>query len=173
MPATYTLISSNVLTTTTASVTFSSIPATYTDLLIKLSLRSNSGSAGGGGGWLRFNSVAGTAYSSTDVRGNGSAAASSRDTSSSLFYFTFSVGGTTATANTFSSGDLYIPSYTVAQNKPIGTAFAYETNATAALIQNYAGLFSNTSAISSLNINCDAGDWVSGSSFYLYGISNA
>ena len=40
MPNTYTKIASNTLSTATSSVTFSSIPSTYTDLLIKISGRS-------------------------------------------------------------------------------------------------------------------------------------
>ena len=40
--ATYNLISSNVLTTAKASVTFSSIPATYTDLVLRVSARDSS-----------------------------------------------------------------------------------------------------------------------------------
>ena len=40
---TYTLISSNVLASSAATVTFSSIPATYTDLVLRVSARNNDG----------------------------------------------------------------------------------------------------------------------------------
>jgi len=39
MPSTYTLISSNVLGSSAASVTFSAIPSTYTDLVLRISAR--------------------------------------------------------------------------------------------------------------------------------------
>ena len=41
MPSTYTLISSNVLASSAASVTFSAIPSTYTDLVVRASIRSD------------------------------------------------------------------------------------------------------------------------------------
>ena len=41
---TYTLISSNVLTTAAASVTFSSIPATFTDLVLRMSAQADGAS---------------------------------------------------------------------------------------------------------------------------------
>jgi len=50
--ATYTLISSNVLTSSAASVTFSSIPATYTDLVVRLSARATTTASNI---WVTFN----------------------------------------------------------------------------------------------------------------------
>ena len=44
MPATYTLIASNTLSSAAASVTFSAIPATYTDLVLRYSARSDGAS---------------------------------------------------------------------------------------------------------------------------------
>lgn len=45
MANTYTLISSNTLTSSAASVTFSSIPATYTDLVLRISSRTDAAGA--------------------------------------------------------------------------------------------------------------------------------
>ena len=75
MPSTYEPIATTTLGSTAATITFSSIPATYTDLRIALV-----GSLSGGGNYgnLRFNSDSGSNYSVTILRGNGSAASSAR-----------------------------------------------------------------------------------------------
>ena len=173
MPATYTLISSNVLTTSAASVTFSAIPATYTDLVLRISARKD----GGGNTFkVQFNSDTATNYSNTVLTGNSSAASSTRNTSQ-VYVRVFGANESTFTANSFGSSEVYIPSYTVSQNKPIGNFGVSENNsaaADAAFINATAGLWQNTAAITSIVITDPAaGNFVSGSSFYLYGISNA
>jgi hypothetical protein len=171
MPATYTLISSNVLTSSAASVTFSAIPATYTDLVVKISSRSDA-AAIGNNIELQFNGDTATNYSTTTVGGNG-ATASSQNSSSNDHTAQFNGNtGANATATTFSNTEVYIPSYTVSQNKPIGGISASENNATTGFNAANAGLWRNTAAITSILINT-SGNFVSGSSFYLYGISNA
>jgi hypothetical protein len=171
MPATYTLISSNVLSSSAASVTFSSIPATYTDLVIRCSGRSDSSFSAVLDLYLSFNGSTAT-YSRTQIRGYGSTADSSNGSGSS--YWTLSgVSGTPATSNTFGSVEIYIPSYTVSQNKPIQVNSVIENNSsTVNRILGIAGLVNITAAVSSVKLETD-GNFVSGSSFYLYGISNA
>ena len=171
--ATYTLISSNVLSSSAASVTFSSIPATYTDLVLRASVRCDNG---GNQNNLRiqFNSDSSSNYSETWVRGNGTNAASSRVSSQTNILEALVVNGDGSTASTFGSLEMYIPSYTVSQNKPISTIAVQETNATGAFIYATADLWRNTAAITSIYIEAGATvNLLSGSSFYLYGISNA
>jgi hypothetical protein len=74
MASTYTLISSQVLGSNTASITFSSIPGTYTDLTLRVSARSDDA---GQMDYLvtRFNSDSATNYSNTSLYGSGGAAA--------------------------------------------------------------------------------------------------
>ena len=169
MPSTYTLISSNVLTSDTASVTFSAIPSTYTDLVIRTSLRgpSNARSIK-----ITFNGNASN-YSDTTIRGDGSAVSSARDTSIAYATGYDSIARGDFTANTFGSSEIYIPSYGSAIAKPFSSFGCNETNATAAGIAVTACLWNNTSAITSIGLAPIAGDFVSGSSFYLYGISKS
>ena len=168
--ATYTLISSNVLSSSAASVTFSSIPATYTDLVVRFSARSDSSNQIN----LTVNGTSGgTAYSWTRLRGNGSTAASNNSSSDSSFGLPGSSVETSATANTFSSGEVYIPAYTASQNKPMGSFNTQEDNSSTSFINVNAGLYSSSTAISEVKLAITAGNFVSGSSFYLYGISNA
>jgi len=171
--ATYTLISSNVLSSSAASVTFSAIPSTFSDLVLKVSTR------GDGATTFQFinfefNADASAIYSYTTLRGNGSAAASNATSSQTLGQVYNSTNGDSATANTFSNSEFYIPNYTSTTSKPLSTFGAAETNATAAGLSANAHLFRNTSAITSIKLWSNTGaNWMAGSSFYLYGISNA
>jgi len=77
MPATYEPISTQTIGTAIASVTFSSVPATYTDLILVF----NGTSASTQGMELRFNGDTATNYSATRLRGDGASAASDRSSS--------------------------------------------------------------------------------------------
>lgn len=80
MASTYTPINTTTLGSTASSITFSSIPATYTDLVIVINARSNGTGGGTDGLELRFNSDSGSNYSYTQLYGNGSSAVSTRST---------------------------------------------------------------------------------------------
>lgn len=67
MASTYTLISSSVLTVTTQSVTFSSIPQTYTDLVLRMSYRITAAGLFGNNPAIRFNADATSNYSYTNL----------------------------------------------------------------------------------------------------------
>jgi hypothetical protein len=172
MANTYTLISSNVLTSSAASVTFSAIPATFTDLVVSLSARSDE--AGQARSDIRFTINGTTAnYSYTRLIGNGSTVTSSRISSSTRFDFG-EISAATGTSDTFASGEIYIPSYLATQNKAISTFVAQENNTSSAFIRPYANLWNDTAAITSLAFAIAGGfNFVSGSSFYLYGVKNS
>jgi hypothetical protein len=168
MANTYTLITSNVLSTTTANVTLSSIPSTYTDLLLKYSIR---GSAGAATDTLilRLNGSSSAVYSRTRLTGDGTNASSAR-TSSATSITTYLFNASASTSNTFTSGEIYIPSYTLSQHKPLSLNMSEEDNSATAYTVALAGLFRDTATISSIYLE---GNFVSGSSFYLYGVKNA
>lgn len=170
MANTYELISSNVLASAAASVTFSSIPATYTDLVLRWSAR---GATNFDTVSLRINGNSSVLYSYRILRGTGSTAVSGNDGGGdSQLPFSYGVVQSTYTASTFSSGEFYIPNYTTSQNRPIGSFQTQENNATASGIAVTAGLFRDTTAISSLTMT-GTGNLAAGSSFYLYGIKNS
>lgn len=172
MANTYTLIASNTLSSNSNSVTFSSIPATYSDLVLRITTR-DSAATSFNDVQIRFNSDTATNYSYTFMMGSGSAASSNRGTSQ--VYGAAYTTADSATANTFASTEIYIPNYTASANKPLSVISATETNATAAYILNYAELWRNTAAITSIELKIMGGgsDFKSGSSFFLYGIKNA
>lgn len=174
MPLTYTLIASNTLSSAASSVTFSAIPGTYTDLVIKLSARSDFASLVDTIG-IRFNSTT-TNYSDTNINTNSSSGSggSTRSTNATYINGFRAIVGSTATSSTFSNAEFYIPSYTASQAKPISEFNVSENNDATAYIQVVAGLWNNTAAITSIVLNSiNSANFVTGSSFWLYGIKSS
>ena len=164
---TMTLIASQALASTTASVTFSSIPSTYTDLKVVMSLRTNYAA-----NYDNFNmsiNSSTTSFTFKEIYGSGSAA-SSYSTTTGLIT---DINAANNTVSTFSNLDIYIPNYTAANNKSYSADSVQENNATLAYAEMVAGLWSNTSAITSLTFTSNNGSFVQYSTFYLYGISNS
>ena len=173
MANTYTLISSNTVGSGgVASVTLGSIPATYTDLLLKYSMRT-AYSGVSNNTLIEFNGSGGTAYSLKALYGTGTSAASfsrSSGASTDAGY----ANGSTATASTFANNEIYIPNYASANYKSFSVDSVIENNASAADSMLAAGLWSNTSAITSIKITDFSSNTISQySTFYLYGISNS
>jgi hypothetical protein len=170
MPVTYNLIASNTLSSSAASVTFSAIPNTYTDLVLRISAR---GSAAGGNNEINLliNGSTSSIYSNTNLFGDGGSAGSNRETNSARMQL-FVMSGNTATANTFSSHEVYLPNYLASTNKPLSSFNAQENNLSTAYIDATASLFRDTAAITSLTVTAQA-NFVTGSSFFLYGIKNS
>jgi hypothetical protein len=171
MPNTYTLISSNVLTSSAASVTFSSIPSTYTDLVLKISARGD-GATNFENCTLRFNGDTAANYSMTWMTGDGATATSTRSIATNEAWLRY-VDAASATASTFGSVEVYLPNYTSSNKKPFSSIAAQENNTTTAYINATALCWQLTNAITSILIDLDGGSFVSGSSFYLYGIKNS
>ena len=154
-----------------SSVTFSSIPATYTDLVVKMSARTASTTGIAVDNILaQFNGITTSVYSEKGLGGNGSSAYSQS--------FSRSVVGTgladtsSATSNTFGNTELYIPNYTSSNYKSTSADGVTENNATGSWVEMDAGLFSNTSPITSITFSSN-GNFVQYSTFYLYGINNS
>jgi hypothetical protein len=170
MANTYQLISSNVLGSSAASVTFSSIPSTYTDLVVKFSARIDR--AVTDSTMQITTNVSGSVYSGTRLRGNGSAVSTAPQTASSWEQNTINAG--TSLANTFTNGELYFCNYALTStNKPVSYFATTENNATLAYIDSIAQLLSSTTAITSVTFGAYGFNFVAGSSFYLYGIKNS
>jgi len=176
MANTYTLISSNVLSASATSITFSAIPSTYTDLVLRISARSDSTFSSGIPESLvvTFNGSGASNYSKTTLYGNGANALSVRDTATANAILSFNAVGNGVTANTFGNAEIYVPSYLSSTSKPFSSFGTGENNATTAYIAANAALWNNTVAITSTTIIPGNGsNWLSSSSFYLYGIKNS
>lgn len=171
MANTYVLIASNTLGSSAASVTFSSIPGTYTDLVLRASIRDFSAGTVNPAYYLFNSDAIGVAAGYIQLTGNGTSAASS------LFGSGFGAGyyvinGDTTTSSTFSSTEIYIPNYNATTNKQISVFSVVETNATAARIQVAAELYGTTAAITQLTLRPNS-TFGANSSFYLYGIKSS
>jgi hypothetical protein len=173
MPSTYQLITANTLTTPTASVTLSAIPSTFTDLVLKGSIRCDESSFSNEQIRIRFNSLSTSIYSNVFARGDGSGSASALS-SSETSGFVGLMNTDATTSNTFSNFEIYIPSYLSSVSKQTDTYTAMENNATTAYITALANLTATSAAITSLTFTTsNARNFVSGSSFFLYGIKNS
>ena len=172
MPNTYTLIASNTVGSGgVASVTFSSIPATYTDLVVKASIRS-SGTVSGYSSTFNGSS---TGYSERLLYGTGSAAASASSSSASYLNWIFNTNESGSTASTFSNCEFYIPNYAGSNNKSISSDNVTEQNGASATAYLDAALWANSAAITSIAmaISGTSALFAQYSTFYLYGIKNS
>jgi hypothetical protein len=169
---TFTLIaSSTVGSGGAASINFTSIPATYTDLVVKLSARNVTNTETTGS--VYFNSDTTDAnYSARRLLGDGSSASSLTTSRPDFFY----MDTTGETASTFSNCEIYIPNYTGSTQKSVSAETVTENNATAALAVMVAGLWTGTAAITSIQLKpytAGGGNFAQHSTAYLYGVSNA
>ncbi len=151
-----------------ASITFSSIPTTYTDLVVLVSCRSSQVGAFADYGKITFNSSSST-FSYRDFYGNGTTASSTNGAVNTIFVYQ----GNAATASTFGNASIYIPNYTGSNNKSFSIDSVVENNGTTAYQTITAGLWSTTTAINSVGLAPASGTWLEHSTFTLYGISNA
>ena len=135
-----------------SSIDFTSIPATYTDLLVKVTTRDTAVTANTGAVKVTVNASA-TTYTNRNITSSGSAAASS---SAVTTYIDAGLGSTMPTsgntASTFSNIEIYIPNYAGSTNKSFSVDAVGENNATAAYAGLVAGLWSTTSVITAISI---------------------
>ena len=168
MPAgrTYTPIATTTLSTTSASVTFSGISGSYTDLIlacsnIRITTTSTPAVA------IRFNSDSGANYSTTNLDGTGTVASSGRYTSATYIQAGYNVG-----INNASEGICIfnIMNYSNTTTHKTVVERHNFTNSTASGTGAAVGLWRNTSAITSVTVQPDDFTWQSGVTFTLYGI---
>jgi len=153
-----------------SSITFSSIPSTYTDLKIVGSTQ-DTRSAVYGEFTIGYNGGY-NAGSWRAIYANGATAGST--TNGTTSYIGEDVGAT-GTANTFSNCEIYIPNYTgTASTKYIsGDAVAESNTTTTVLVLTATTMTGASAAISSLTFTPTSGSFAQYTSFYLYGIKNS
>ena len=152
-----------------ASIDFTSIPSTYTDLKVISSSRTNRADTSDHT-LIQFNGVT-TSLSGKRMGGSGAVAFSFNPT-------TTGPAGTSAAANslanTFGNSEIYIPNYAGSANKSWSADGVPETNAVAAYSDMDAGLWANTAAITSIKLLPEVGTlFLQNSTAYLYGISKS
>lgn len=165
MPSTYEPIATTTLGSAQATITFSSIPATYTDLRLILVA---TGSSAGSQVKMQFNSDTATNYSQTYVYGDGATAASTRDTTKAFNWIDV-VGLSTTIPHHY---DINIFSYTGSTNKTCLTA-TQEDNNGSGYVTRFVNLWRNTAAITRIDLTSTTGNLAIGTTATLFGILKA
>jgi hypothetical protein len=166
MPSTYEPIATNTLGSAVSTYQFTSIPSTYTDLVVvmqpALSVSNNAI-------YLDFNNDTATNYSFTVLSGNGSAVTTSRGSSAGLgsvandlLYPSSTLGNTTIIMN--------IQNYA---NTTTNKTYLVRGNQADSGSQELIGLWRNTAAINAIKFYSAGSNFSIGSTFTLYGIKAA
>jgi hypothetical protein len=162
MPKTYEPIATTNAGPTQSTYTFTSIPSTYTDLVLIISPVGNGDAQVN----LRFNSDTGTNYSYTVLGGNGTSAVADRVADATFigtdYYFSVTTAGGVIRAN--------IMNY--ANSTTFKTALMRADNAGKGTMTNV-GLWRNTAAITSVTVTTTNSTFANGSTLTLYGIKAA
>jgi hypothetical protein len=159
--ATYSLIASNVLGSAQANVTFSSIPGTFTDLIIVYVATASTGNPDM---TAQINGDTATNYSATRLTGNGTAASSARYSTQSFCRFDEFAAATTTAATT---GIVSVMDYS---NATTYKTLISRSNQAALGVEAFVNLWRSTAAITSLAFAFTSGNIAAGSTFKLYGI---
>jgi hypothetical protein len=163
MATTYEPIATTTLGSAQASYTFSSIPATYTDLRMVFS---GTGSVTGNVS-LQFNGSSAAYYSSTELYGDGTTAASTRVSNQTALRL-----GSVNTSQSTSIGDIFNYANTTTYKTTIGrTSSTAYTDTYVSLWRGSTG--SSTEAITSVTVSVSGGNIGSGTVLTLYGIKAA
>ena len=163
--ATYEPIATTTLSSAAASITFSSIPATYTDLRLVLTATS---STAGADVQIQFNGTT-TAYSHTYMYGSGSAAVSGRVNGATYIYLDYLVGLSTTIPSLY---EVDIFSYAGSTFKTLLNRTAEDRNGSGEVLASV-GLWRNTAAITSIYLFLSAYNFATGTTATLYGIKSA
>lgn len=164
MPATYEPIATTTLGSAAASITFSSIASSWTDLRVVLTCTV----AVAGQPFIRFNNDSTTLYSRTYVLGNGAAASSGRNSTGPLVYLLAS-GNASTTIPSLYTIDLF--SYAGSTNKTFLITSSNDQNGSGTT-HSMVGLYRSTSAITRIDLLGDT-NYAAGTTATLYGIKNA
>lgn len=169
--ADYNLISTQVLTSSVASVTFSSLnsaAAAYKHLQIRWTARSTNASLTDDGNF-RINGDSGSNYAIHSLYGNGVSAASVNLTSQTQGAIYDLAAGNNASANIFGSGVLDLLDFqSTSKNKTLRILNGAKTQSNQ-YIHLSSGLWMSTAAVTSITLAA-TGNLVAGSRFSIYGL---
>ena len=165
MAITYEPIATQTLGSATATVTFSSISGSYTDLVLICQVQRST--ATGTYLQMRFNSDSGSNYSTTILYGSGSTAGSWRDsnrTDINLDYYAAPTNSSWSIRNINIMNYSNTTTYKTVLNRANDATQGTDTGV---------HLWRATSAITSLVLTMPSNNFIAGSTFTLYGIKAA
>ena len=162
MPATYDKITAYTAPSAVSSYTFTSIPATYTDLVVVIAATSDTG--GSRALFMQYNSDTGTNYSQTYLNGDGTTAASGRGSNANQISELLSI-----TPSNPAQSNISIQNYANTTTYKTSVNRGNSMNQVAASV----GLWRSTAAITAIKFMPSGGNFNTGSTFTLYGIKAA
>jgi len=174
MAKTYEPISTQTIGTAVATVTFDSIPQTYTDLVLVSSTYYSASVAMR----VRFNNDSATNYGYTVLGGSnaapGNGSYSARDTNSSSINLLAYYAGTNSNANIFAPTVATFMNYSNSTTYKTLLSRSYaQDNGTGKDAELFAGVWRSTAAITRVDLLTSSGNFAVGSTFTLYGIKAA
>lgn len=169
MPKTYTPIATQTLTTSAASVTFSSISGAYTDLILVATTRSLKAGTEDAL-FIQVNGDSSALYSRTELYN----ATSGRATGETSFKYHGKVAGNTASGGSFATSNINFMNYANTTTFKTLVARCGMADSTYTEVKMSVGLYRSTNAISSMVLTTEsAASFAPGSTFTLYGILKA
>jgi hypothetical protein len=158
----YTALANVTLGSNTSTVTFTSISASYKDLVLVIEGRSSISE----NPTMRFNADTGSNYPMVNMYGNGSTTTSA--TSNSAYFF---IGyGVTFDSGNRSSAIINVMDYSATDKHK---AILIRDNNPGVATEAQAGRWANTAAVNSISCFFNFGaNWTTGTTFALYGVSS-
>lgn len=159
-------IATTTLGSANSTITFSSIPSTYTDLILVASAKNDQ--SGNVTFRMRFNSDSSSLYSYTRIYGDGTSAASDR--TSQTFIDIGSIGGS-STSSVLAPSIVNIMNYANTSTFKTSLIRWQSQGTSAAYVMGEVGLYRSTSAITTITLTAAGANFDTGSTFTLYGIN--
>jgi hypothetical protein len=159
-------------TGSSGTISFTSIPATYTHLQIRGIMRTDEPGATETNCYITVNGVTGTSYAYHILRGNGATVVASGGASTG-FTFPGNATGAAATANVMGVLIADVLDYaSTTKNKTLRYFTGFDRNG-AGEVYVSSGLYNATTAITSIEIKTSSNNWTTATTFALYGIKAA
>jgi hypothetical protein len=162
----YESIATTTLGTTTATITFSSIPATYKHLQVRGIINTNAGT----NNWglrIRLNSDTGSSYTHHNLRGDGANPSAEGYANQSYMYLDRAAP---TDANIFGGVVIDFLDYTNTNKYTTMRGLAGQDRNGAGQISFNSGLWMNTAAVTTLTFTLESGSFITYSQLALYGV---
>lgn len=166
MAVTYEPIATTTLGTAASSITFSSIAASWTDLKLVFVVQNSVSNTLN----LRLNNDSSSAYSYTQLGGDGSSIYSARSNNQNQIQIGYGSGMPTSPNWGLYSFNIF--SYTGSVNKTIYTEMSVDKNGSGETNRNV-GVWLSTSTVNRIDLLANAGSFAIGTTATLYGILKA
>lgn len=171
----YDSIATTTLATSTATITFSSIPSTYKHLQLRVLAKGAFVSNDRAAFKLQFNGDTASNYNTHNLMGDG-ASVSAGSSGSQTYMFgnpnsEFPSSSASVNASMFGVAVIDFLDYTDTNKFTTGRFLSgWDNNSTLGRVIFQSGLWRSTSAVTSISITSDLGNWAQYSQFALYGI---